>query len=316
MNSLDYLPFEEPLLEFDEKIIELERMEHTSSKSIQTDLLALKKGRLELLQQIYHQLDPWQVVQVARHPNRPHTQELIAMIFTSIDDLEGDRHDAKAQAIFGGLALLDDQPVLIIAHKKGRSIEENLACNFSCAQPQDFRKAQRLMRLAERFSIPVITFVDTKGAFPGIEAEEKNQSEAIASNLLTMSELKTPIISVVIGEGCSGGALGIGIADRNYMLEYSYYAVISPEGCASILWRDAKDAPKAAQLLQLTAKELLAHKLIDGIIPEPLGGAHQNHEMMAQILKSVLVQSIKDLKAISSKKLLEERYQRLRYFDR
>ena len=316
MNSLDYLPFEEPLLEFDEKIIELERMEHTSSKSIQTDLLALKKGRLELLQQIYHQLDPWQVVQVARHPNRPHTQELIAMIFTSIDHLEGDRHDAKAQAIFGGLALLDDQPVLIIAHKKGRSIEENLACNFSCAQPQDFRKAQRLMRLAERFSIPVITFVDTKGAFPGIEAEEKNQSEAIASNLLTMSELKTPIISVVIGEGCSGGALGIGIADRNYMLEYSYYAVISPEGCASILWRDAKDAPKAAQLLQLTAKELLAHKLIDGIIPEPLGGAHQNHEMMAQILKSVLVQSIKDLKAISSKKLLEERYQRLRYFDR
>jgi acetyl-CoA carboxylase carboxyl transferase subunit alpha len=316
MNSLTYLPFEEPLFELDQKILDLENSSQAGSLSLHQDLVTLKKNRESLLQKLYKNLDPWQIVQVARHPDRVHPDDLIENIFTEMTELEGDRHSAKAQAIFGGLARLAGQPVMVIAHKKGRTIQENLACNFSCAQPADFRKAHRLMRLAERFSIPVITFIDTKGAFPGIEAEEQNQSEAIAKNLLTMSELKTPIISVIIGEGCSGGALAIGVADRNYMLEYSYYAVISPEGCASILWRDAKQAPKAAEILQLTAKDLLAHRLIDKIILEPLGGAQQDPKMMAQTIQSELIHTLADLKSIPLEKMLQERYQRLRYFDR
>lgn len=316
MYPLDYLPFEEPLMELDQKIIELEKSEKSGLLTSNNNLLALTMKRDALLKDLYTDLNPWQIVQVARHSNRVHPNDLIQMMFTDTIELEGDRHHAKAQAIYGGLARLDNQPVMVIAHKKGRTIEENLACNFSCAQPADFRKAHRLMRLAEKFSIPVITFIDTKGAFPGIEAEEKNQSEAIAQNLLTMAELKTPIVSVIVGEGCSGGALAIGVADRNYMLEYSYYAVISPEGCSSILWRDAKEAPKAAEILQLTAKELLLHHLIDAIIPEPLGGAHRNPKQVAQTIQAQLIGSLKELKAMPLETLLQERYQRLRYFDR
>jgi len=316
MSTLDYLPFEEPLMELDKKIMSLELLGHVGSSEAHAELQELKKQKEALLLDIYKQLDPWQIVQVARHPRRPHPNDLIPLIFNDIDELEGDRHDAKAQAIFGGLARLNNKPVMVIAHKKGRTIQENLACNFSCAQPYDFRKAERLMLLAERFSIPVITFIDTKGAYPGIQAEEKNQSEAIARNLLTMSQLKTPIVSVIIGEGCSGGALAIGIADQNFMLENSYYAVISPEGCASILWRDAKEAPKAAEILQLTAKQLLSHKLIDAIVDEPLGGAHQNPQAMALELKSALIAAINNLQATPIKQLTENRYQRLRYFDK
>lgn len=315
MSSLNYLPFEEPLLELDQKIEELERLEQSGKGTMQPKIDELKAKRDKLLASLYKKLTPWEMVQVARHPMRPHPNDLIPKIFTHIEDLEGDRHDAKAQAIYGGLARLDGQPVMVIAHKKGRSIEENLACNFSCAQPQGFRKAERLMRLAERFNIPVITLIDTKGAYPGVEAEEKNQSEAIAKNLLTMAELKTPIISVIIGEGCSGGALAIGVADQNYMLAYAYYAVISPEGCASILWRDPKEAPKAAEILQLTAEQLLSHKLIDGIIEEPLGAAHHDPELMAKSLKAQLVKSLAALKAMPIDELTEKRYQRLRHFD-
>lgn len=316
MTSMDYLPFEEPLFELDLRIAELEGLGIAASESQKKALLGLLDEKTDLLKSLYKHLTPWQIVQVARHPKRPHPNDLIPLIFTDINELEGDRHDSKAQAIYGALARLDERPVMVIAHKKGRSIEENKACNFSCAQPQDFRKAKRLMELAERFNIPVITLIDTKGAYPGIEAEEKNQSEAIAKNLLVMSELKVPIISVIIGEGCSGGALAIGVADRNFMMAYAYYAVISPEGCASILWHDAKQAPKAADILKLTATELLGHKLIDGIIDEPLGGGQQDQHAMAQALKQQLNRTLAELLEISSDELVKLRYERLRYFDK
>ena len=249
------------------------------------------------------------MVQLARHPLRPYTADYIKRIFTDFNELFGDRHSSKGPALIGGMAYLEQRPVMVIGHQKGRTTKQKLERNFGMATPEDFRKALRLMQLAERFHLPIFTFIDTPGAYPGIEAEEANQSEAIAKNLEVMAELKTPIICTVIGEGCSGGALAIGVGDRLLMMQYSYYSVISPEGCASILWRSAEKAADASEALKLTALDLKELAIIDEIIPEPLGGAHRNPEKMAQSLKSHLKTQLAQLEAIPLDTLIDQRYE-------
>lgn len=308
---LNYLKFEEPIAELQEKIEELRRVGNDQEINLTEEINKLEEKQKNLIQQVFSQLTPSQIVQMARHPLRPFTLDYVSRIFTDYDELEGDRHFAKAQAIVGGTARLDGEPVLIIGHQKGRTTKENVERNFSMANPEGFRKALRLMKLAERFHLPIITFIDTKGAYPGIGAEERNQSEAIARNLLEMSQLKTPILCVIIGEGCSGGALAIGVGDCVMMLQYAYYAVISPEGCASILWRSAERAADAADALGLTAERLYDLGLIDEILPEPLGGAHRDVDAMAKQMKSRLIHRLKSLQALSIEDLLAKRYQKL-----
>ncbi len=312
MNHLNYLDFEKPLAELQEKIDELRRVGNDHHAINLTDeIVKLEEKRDALTSSIFSSLSASQVVQMARHPLRPYTIDYINEIFTEFDELEGDRHYSKAQAIVGGMARLDGKPVMVIGHQKGRTTKENVERNFSMANPEGFRKALRLMKMAERFHMPVITFIDTKGAYPGIGAEERNQSEAIARNLLEMSQLKTPIICVVIGEGCSGGALAIGVGDRVLMLQYAYYSVISPEGCASILWRSADRASDAAEALSLTADRLYDHGLIDEILPEPLGGAHRDPKVMAAVVKQHLLNNLSKLEAMTTDELLEARFQKL-----
>ncbi|MBW5802688.1 acetyl-CoA carboxylase carboxyltransferase subunit alpha [Coxiella endosymbiont of Ornithodoros amblus] len=308
--NLDYLDFEEPIAELQAKIDELRRVGTTQEINLTEEVNKLEEKNAQLTRQIFSNLTAQQIVQLARHPLRPYTLDYIQRIFIDFNELHGDRHYSRGSAIIGGLARLDDEPVMVIGHQKGRTTQEKIYRNFGMARPEGFRKALRLMKFAERFSIPVITLIDTPGAYPGIGAEERNQSEAIARNLFEMVQLKTPIICTILGEGCSGGALAIGVGDRTLMLQYAYYSVISPEGCASILWKNAEKAGEAAEALGLTANRLHELGLIDEIIKEPLGGAHRDTDAMAEKLKKHLQVNLTNLRAKSANNLLEERYRR------
>lgn len=305
--NLDYLSFEQPIAELEEKIEELRRVGADKDINISDEIARLEEKSAELSRSIFSKLSDQQIVQVARHAKRPYTLDYIEKIFTNFDELHGDRHSSDGASIVGGLARLNDEPVMVMGHQKGRNTREKVARNFGMASPEAFRKALRLMKLAEKFEIPVITFIDTPGAYPGITAEEKNQSEAIARNLYEMAELRTPIIATILGEGCSGGALALGVADRTLMLQYSYYSVISPEGCASILWKSAEKAAEAAEALNLTAHRLKSLKLIQEVIEEPLGGAHRNPDEMADRLKHRLTINLKALQKLSLDELVKQR---------
>lgn len=306
--NLNFLDFEQPIAELEAKIEELRRV--GSELDLHDEIERLEAKSRELTKSIFADLTSAQVVQMARHPQRPYTLDYISRIFTDFDELQGDRHFAKGASIVAGLARLDDIPIMIIGHQKGRNTKEKLERNFGMPHPEDYRKALRLMEMAERFKLPILTFIDTPGAYPGIGAEERNQSEAIARNLFVMSKLKTPIIVTIIGEGGSGGALAIGVGDRVLMLQYSIYSVISPEGSASILWKSATKAAEAAEAMGVTAQRNLEMRLIDKILPEPLGGAHRNVELMAQKLKEELLSQLSTLQAIPVNKLVEQRYGR------
>jgi acetyl-CoA carboxylase carboxyl transferase subunit alpha len=272
---------------------------------------SLEKENKALTKKIYSKLDTWQIVQVARHPNRPHTSDYIKRIFDDFDELHGDRQFGDDASIIGGIGVLENMPVMVIGHEKGRDTDEKLKRNFGMTNPEGYRKAKRLMLLAEQFSLPVITFVDTAGAYPGIEGEERCQSEAIARNLATMSELKTPILVVVSGEGGSGGALAISVGDHLSMLEYAIYSVASPEACASIIWREADKAPEAAKAMKVSSKDLKKINIIDEIITEPLGGAHRDYDLMAENIKSSLIKNLSILNKLSLDDLLDRRYKRI-----
>jgi len=314
--NLSFLDFEQPIAELEAKVEELRHVTGNADININEEIERLQHKIKKLTESIFSSLTPMQIVKLARHPQRPHTLDYIQKIFTDFDELHGDRHFSKAPAIVGGVARLDGIPVMVIGHQKGRSTKENLERNFGMPNPEEYRRALRLMHMAERFKLPVFTFIDTPGAYPGIEAEEHNQSEAISRNLFDMSKLKTPIICTVIGEGGSGGALAVGVGDCLLMLQYSYYSVISPEGCASILWRNQDKVTEAAEALHLTADKLLELKLIDEIISEPLGGAHRDAQTMADTLKKVLLDRLQELRIQSIEQLLSNRYQRLMSFGR
>jgi acetyl-CoA carboxylase carboxyl transferase subunit alpha len=310
--ALFALDFERPIVELEEKIEDLKRLSAVQNVDFSKEIAQLEKKVASLCQEVFSRLTPWQRCQIARHPKRPYTLDYIRALMTDFIELHGDRTFADDRAIVGGLARLDGMPLVVIGHQKGRDTKEKIARNFAMANPEGYRKALRLMRLAERFKKPVVTLVDTPGAYPGIGAEERGQAEAIARNLRVMSELQTPIIVVVTGEGGSGGALGIAVGDSILMLQYAIYSVISPEGCASILWRDPLKAPDAADALGLTAETLKRLNLIDEIIPEPLGGAHRNPQEMAVTLKGHLLKELSRLAQISPDELVEGRYEKFR----
>ncbi len=307
----NYLDFEQPIAELEAKIEELRYVGDDTEVNIGDEISKLEEKSRSLTQTIFSKLDSWQTSKLARHPMRPYTLDYVDRIFTDFQQLHGDRAFADDAALVGGLARLDGMPVMIIGHQKGRDTKENIRRNFGMPRPEGYRKALRLMKLAERFRIPIITFIDTPGAYPGIDAEERNQSEAIARNLFEMSDLQTPIICTVIGEGGSGGALAIGVGDRVMMLEYSTYSVISPEGCASILWKSADKAPVAAEAMGITAKKLKEAGLIDQIIREPLGSAHRDIDETARNIKQALIDTLENFETMGLEKLLEERYRRL-----
>lgn len=306
-----FLEFEQPIAELEAKIEELRKLGNDEEVNVSEEIKRLEQRSLDLTKSIFGSLNAWQVVQLARHSERPYFLDYVHKIFTEFDELHGDRQFADDEAIVGGLARLADQPVMLVGHQKGRGTKEKVKRNFGMPKPEGYRKALRLMELAERFNLPILTFIDTPGAYPGIDAEERNQSGAIATNLQVMSQLKVPIISVIIGEGGSGGALAIGVADRLLMLQYSVYSVISPEGCASILWKSAAKAPEAAAAMAMTANRLFALKLVDEVIEEPLGGAHRNPEEMINHLKEALIRQCEQLRSESTEKLLEQRYNKL-----
>ena len=311
MSQQEYLDFELPIAELEAKIESLRAIEQDDKFDLDDEIARLKKKSEELTQKTFANLDAWQVSRMARHPNRPYTLDYIEHIFTEFEELAGDRAFADDKAIVGGLARLDGRPVMVIGHQKGRSVKDKVKRNFGMPAPEGYRKALRLMQMAERFNLPIITFIDTPGAYPGVGAEERGQSEAIARNLREMSTLKVPVICTVIGEGGSGGALAIGVGDKVNMLQYSTYSVISPEGCASILWKSAEKASTAADVMGLTAPRLKELELIDNIVPEPLGGAHRNYAEMAQNLKQRILDDLADLDILDQEALLERRYQRL-----
>jgi acetyl-CoA carboxylase carboxyl transferase subunit alpha len=308
--SFNYLEFERPIAELEAKIEELRLMGADSSVNLQEEIQRLEAKSRELTASIFRSLSAWQTVQMARHPSRPYTADYISKIFSDFSELHGDRAFADDRSLIAGLARLDGESVMILGQQKGRDTREKLQRNFGMMHPEGYRKALRMAKLAEKFNIPIITLIDTPGAYPGVGAEARGQSEAIARNLLEMSRLTVPVICVVIGEGCSGGALGIGIGDKTLMLQYAYYATISPEGCATILWKSATKAEEAAEVMGITADRLLKLGLIDEIVPEPLGGAHRNINEMAASLKQHLIQNMRSLKNLSSEKLLSRRYQR------
>ena len=308
--SQEYLDFELPIAELEAKIEAL-RSASDDKIDLHDEIKRLQKKSDELTKKTFANLDAWQVSRMARHPNRPYTLDYIEHIFTDFQELAGDRAFADDKAIVGGLARLDGRAVMIIGHQKGRTVKDKVARNFGMPAPEGYRKALRLMQMAERFNLPIITFIDTPGAYPGIGAEERGQSEAIARNLREMSTLKVPVICTVIGEGGSGGALAIGVGDKVNMLQYSTYSVISPEGCASILWKSAEKASTAAEVMGLTAARLKELGLIDNIVPEPLGGAHRNYHEMARNLKHCLVEELSELDTFDKDGLLERRYERL-----
>ncbi len=299
------LDFEKPIVELEEKIEEMRR--YSENPDIAQEIKKIEKRVSQLRQNVFKDLTRWQKVQLARHPERPYTLDYITMMTTDFIELHGDRAYRDDKAIVGGFARLDKMPVLIVGHQKGRDTKSNVFRNFGMPNPDGYRKALRLMKLAEKFRRPIITLLDTPGAFPGLEAEERGQAEAIARNLLEMSHLRVPIVVVVIGEGASGGALGIGVGDRILMLENTWYSVISPESCSSILWRSWDFKEQAAEALQLTADDLKKQKIIDKIVPEPLGGAHRNPEQMADILKGVLLEELRQLVKVKPEKLIEQR---------
>ena len=309
--NLNFLEFEQPIAELEEKIKELRLVGNDAEINISEEIAKLEQKSRELTAYIFKNLSSWQIVQLARHPKRPYTLDYINYIITDFDELHGDRNFSDDKSIIAGIGLLDNIPVMIIGQQKGRDTKEKVFRNFGMPHPEGYRKALRLMQLAEKFNLPIITFIDTPGAYPGIEAENRGQSEAIAYNLKEMSTLKVPIICVVIGEGCSGGALGIGVGDRILMLQYSYYAIISPEGCAAILWKNSEKAAEAAHVMGITANRLLEIGLIDEIIPEPLGGAHRAAQDMANILKERLITHLSQIRKWSTDALLENRYSRL-----
>ncbi|MDO6426745.1 acetyl-CoA carboxylase carboxyl transferase subunit alpha [Thalassotalea sp. 1_MG-2023] len=311
--SLNFLDFEQPIAELEAKIEELRLVSKGQELDLDLEeqINQLKEKNKEQTRKIFANLDPWQTARVARHPQRPYTYDYLSRIFTDFDELAGDRAYADDKAIVGGTARLDGRPVMIIGHQKGRSTTEKVKRNFGMPRPEGYRKALRLMEMAERFNMPIITFIDTPGAYPGIGAEERGQSEAIAKNLQVMARLNVPVICTVIGEGGSGGALAIGVGDRVNMLEYSTYSVISPEGCASILWKTAEKAPTAAEAMGITAKRIKELGLIDNVITEPMGGAHRDKDEMAAVLKQSLKDGLAELEGLTSEELIEQRYQRL-----
>ena len=307
MAKTTFLSFEQPIAELDAKIEDLRNVQDDSAVDISDEIAKLAQKSRQLTKDIYSKLTPWQVSQIARHPNRPYTLDYINGIFTDFHELHGDRAFADDPAIVGGLARFNDMPCVVMGHQKGRDIKERSFRNFGMPRPEGYRKALRLMRMAEKFNLPIFTFVDTPGAFPGIDAEERGQSEAIGRNLFAMADLKVPIIATIIGEGGSGGALAIAVADTVQMLQYSVYSVISPEGCASILWKTAERANEAAEALGLTAQRLKEIGMIDRIIEEPLGGAHRDMKGMIAILKQALAESYEQLKDVPLADLLEAR---------
>ena len=306
------LDFERPILEVEAKIQELKQFAQTEQVDFTVEIARLERKVSRLQQEVFANLTPWQRTQIARHPSRPYTMDFIRLMLTDFIELHGDRAYADDKAIVGGLARLEGMPLVVIGQQKGRDTKEKLARNFAMANPEGYRKALRLMKLAEKFGKPVLTLVDTPGAYPGIGAEERGQAEAIARNLREMSELQVPIVVVIAGEGGSGGALGIAVGDTVLMLEYAIYSVISPEGCASILWRDPSKAPEAAAAMGITADSLKRLNLIDEIVPEPVGGAHRNHQEMASTLKGFLVKAFDALRGVPVDRLLEQRYQKFR----
>ncbi|EMR12460.1 acetyl-coenzyme A carboxyl transferase subunit alpha [Methylophaga lonarensis MPL] len=309
--QLHFLDYEQPIAELEAKIDELRYMSNDSDLNITEEIQKLKEKSESLTRSIFASLTPWQVTQMARHPQRPYTLDYVQRLLTDFEELHGDRTYADDKALVCGIGRLDGQPVAVIGHQKGRDTKEKVLRNFGMPRPEGYRKALRIMKLAERFSMPVLTFIDTPGAYPGIGAEERGQSEAIARNLFEMASLKTPIISTVIGEGGSGGALAVGVADHLMMLEYGIYSVISPEGCASILWKSAEKAPDAAATLGVTSGRLKELGLVDEVLPEPLGGAHRNLDDMAKRLKLSINKQLKQLSAISSEELVRRRQKRL-----
>lgn len=309
--NINFLDFEQPIAELEAKIQELRMVGTEADVNLSEEIDRLETKCRQLTKETFSNLTPWQVTQLARHPQRPHTIDLISRIFTEFDELCGDRMLTAGPSIIGGLARIDGISVMVVGHEKGRKTQEKIERNFGMPNPEDYRKALRLYRLAERFNLPIVTFIDTPGAYPGIGAEERNQSEAIAKNLFTAARLKTPIICVVIGEGGSGGALAIGVGDKVFMLQYAIYSVISPEGCASILWKSAEKAPLAAEAMNLTAEKNYQLKLVDGIIPEPLGGAHRNYEEIAQTIKRTLIKELNALQAQPINHLVNERYNKI-----
>ena len=311
-----FLDFEQSIADLEAKIEELRFVQDDSAVDISEEIDRLEKKSGQLTKDIYGKLSPWQISQVARHPQRPYSLDYLSLIFTDFEELHGDRAFADDHAIVGGLARFNGQSVMVIGHQKGRDTKEKIYRNFGMPRPEGYRKALRLMKLAEKFGIPVMTFVDTPGAYPGIDAEERGQSEAIGRNLYVMAELKVPVIVTIIGEGGSGGALAIAVGDTVQMLQYSTYSVISPEGCASILWKSAEKAPEAAETMGITAQRLKTLGLIDKIINEPLGGAHRDHAAMAQNLKKALQDALKQLSGLSTAELLATRYERLMSYGR
>ncbi len=311
-----FLDFEQPIADLEAKIEELRFVQDDSAVDISEEISRLSKKSAQLTKDIYAKLSPWQIAQVARHPQRPYTLDYIGRLFTDFEELHGDRAFADDHAIVGGIGRFNGQSVMVIGHQKGRDTKEKIFRNFGMPRPEGYRKALRLMKLAEKFGIPVVTFVDTPGAYPGIDAAERGQSEAIGRNLYVMAELKVPVIVTIIGEGGSGGALAIAVGDVVQMLQYSTYSVISPEGCASILWKSAERAADAAETMGITAHRLKTLGLVDKIVSEPCGGAHRDHAAMAQSMKKALQDALKQVSALSTEELLETRFERLMAYGR
>ena len=307
----EYLDFEEPIAALENKIQDLQSSGESDNNNLSKEISKLNDSIIKLTEQIYNNLDIWQCVQVARHPQRPHFIDLVDKICSDYDELHGDRHYGDDRALIGGLAIIGDHRLVLIGHEKGRTTDEKINHNFGMSHPEGYRKAARLMKLAERFSLPVVTLVDTPGAYPGIDSEERGQSEAIANNLGVMSSLKTPILVNIIGEGGSGGALAIAVGDHISMMEYATYSVASPEACASIIWRDSEKASEAAEAMQKNAANILKLNLIDEIIDEPLGGAHRNPDQAALVLKKSIIKNLDNLKSQSISTLLDTIYKRL-----
>ena len=316
MSKRHFLDFEHPVSELESKIEELRYVQNESAVDISEEIDRLGKKSLQLTKDIYSSLSPWQVTQIARHPQRPYTLDYVNEIFTDYQELHGDRHFADDQSIVGGLARFNGQACMVLGHQKGRDTKERGLRNFGMSRPEGYRKALRLMKLAEKFGLPVFTFVDTPGAYPGIGAEERGQSEAIGRNIFEMAQLEVPIIVTIIGEGGSGGALAISVGDQLLMLQYSIYSVISPEGCASILWKTAERASDAADSLGITAHRLKALGLVDKIVNEPVGGAHRDVKQMAAFLKRALNDALRQVSDLSTKDLLKRRYERLQSYGR
>lgn len=312
--NMNFLDFEQPIAELEAKIEALRKVGNDSALNISDEITRLQERSRELTRQIFGNLSSWQVSRIARHPQRPYTLDYVERILEEVDELHGDRAFSDDPAIVGGVGRLNGKGVVFIGHQKGRNTKENLHRNFGMPKPEGYRKALRLMQMAERFRLPILTFIDTPGAYPGIDAEERGQSEAIARNLLEMSSLRTPIVATVIGEGGSGGALAIGVADRVLMLQYATYSVISPEGCASILWKSAERASDAAEAMAITSDRLLQLKLVDAIIEEPLGGAHRDYTRIAERVKAAIVDSLERLVTLDPEKLVHQRHVRLDQF--